>query len=92
MHQRSPFELNRPGENPFLPKGEPAQIKIAPHGKTSVCWLVRRIFPPQAGILIRHRSLGVTSFIRNFLESGRTGISPRFAGTVLEIAPEGGLG
>jgi hypothetical protein len=55
---------------------------------------VRRIFWPEAGILVRCRFLGAANFIRDFWKPGRykenTGVSPRFARTVLDIAPEGG--
>jgi hypothetical protein len=58
----SPFELNRPGKKIVL-EGERAKSKIAPHGQ-AVLALVRRIFPPKAGILDRRRSLGVTILAR----------------------------
>jgi hypothetical protein len=67
------------------------ELKLPPLAK--VRWLGGRIFWPEAGILVRLRSLGVgvASFIRVFWKPGRyklsmrqnAGVSPRFAGTVL---------
>ena len=94
----SQIELNRPMKGVSARRVNHAELKLPPWAK--VWWLGGRIFWPKAGILVRLRSLWVTIPVRSDAPFFRnpsavrqnTGISPRFARPVLDIAPEGGLG
>jgi hypothetical protein len=62
----SQIELNRPMKGVSFRRVNHAELKFPPTAK--LCALVRRIFPPKAGILVRCRSLGAKGFVRVFLE------------------------
>jgi hypothetical protein len=83
-----PRELGR-----FFPARHRAQIKITPHGETVLPPAVHRFAEP--GIFIRRRSLGlaIPEIVRDpGAIRQNTGVSPIFSRTVLDIAPEAGLG
>jgi hypothetical protein len=72
---------------PFVPEAEPRRTKIAPAGKTTRA--------PAAPLLARGGNFSEYRVLSVFFGNPgavrqNTGISPRFARTVLDIAPEGG--
>ena len=86
---------------PFLPEGEPRRTTVEFHLGPKCGGSGGAYFGPKGILvrcLIRCRSLGVKSFIRNFWKPRRYKGKYRYftsfcyCGTVLGIAPEGGLG
>ena len=57
----SPVELNRAIKARLFRRANDAELKFPPLAKLR--WLVRRIFWPEAGILVRLRSLGVVILV-----------------------------
>jgi hypothetical protein len=89
---KSPIKPNRAKKKNFRSGGRRvnhAELKLP--SLVKLCSLVRRVFWPEAGILVRLQSLGVAIPVLGRVRSGRYKAKYRYF-TSLEIAPEGGLG